>query len=189
MQNEKKLVGLKRRSSEINKIVTESLKEALILLIKDKPYEKITIVELCQKAGVSRMGFYGNFQTKDDIVKRIVIDLNKILVDRIGSPFRQTTDDKWYYSLFCIAKEYSDVLISLKNAGFLEEYNRLINDIVLHDTTISTAMVYQRIIWNGGIVNAIYYWLSTGMRESAEEMGRYCSENLVPWSIAENKQL
>lgn len=187
MNTGRKLRGLKRHSAEVNHIVIESLKEALILLIKEKPYDKITIVELCQKAGVSRMGFYGNFQTKDDIVKKIVIDINQMLVDRIGSPFRQTTDDKWYYSLFCLAKELSNVLISLKNAGFLEEYNRLINDIVLHDNDISTDEVYQRIIWNGGIVNAICYWLSTGMKETPEEMGKYCNENLVPWSMKNNK--
>ncbi len=186
MGTERRLRGLRKHSVESNHIVIESLKEALIILIKEKPYDKITIVELCQKAGVSRMGFYGNFETKDDIVKRIVIDINKMLVDRIGSPFRQTTDHKWYYNLFCLAQELSDVLISLKNAGFLEEYNKLINNIVLHDSSISINEVYQRIIWNGGIVNAIYYWLSTGMKETPLEMGKYCNENLVPWSMKQD---
>ena len=66
--NSERLVGLRRHSEEVNKLVVESLQGALLQLIVKKDYDSITVTELCRKAGVSRMAFYGNFQSKDDIL-------------------------------------------------------------------------------------------------------------------------
>ena len=84
-----KLSGLKAHSQEINKISKESLITSLILLMKQKPYDKITISELCIKAGVSRTAFYGNFKTKDDLLTLYVLNMNTELINKIGSPFRK----------------------------------------------------------------------------------------------------
>lgn len=43
--------------------------DALLILIKDKPYKKITIKDITEKAGVSRLTFYRNFESKEDILK------------------------------------------------------------------------------------------------------------------------
>ena len=56
---ERKTAGLRRHAEELNKLVTDSLGEALLSLMADKPYAKITVTELCKKAGVSRAAFYG----------------------------------------------------------------------------------------------------------------------------------
>ena len=42
--------------------------EALIELMKQKPYGEITITDITKKAGVSRMAYYRNYQDKDDIL-------------------------------------------------------------------------------------------------------------------------
>ena len=182
MDNESKLRGLKRHAKEVNKVVVESLKEALIILLKTKPYEKITIMELCFKAGVSRMAFYGNFTSKDDILSRIVDDLNDLLVERAGSPFRLETNEKWYLETFNLVEENVDTLMCLLDLGFQNEYLSLVNKLVLHDNEISDDKKYQRIIWTGGLLNCITYWLKAGMKPSKEEMAKFCNANLVPSS-------
>ena len=111
--------GLVKYRKETNLIVIESLKESLLKLIAEKPYDKITIMELCQKAGVSRMGFYGNFKTKHDIIKKIVLDINMELVERIGSPFRNSTNSDWYYNVMLFVKEKSPELLLLFDAGIM----------------------------------------------------------------------
>lgn len=40
---------------------------AMIKLMSEKPYEKITVMELCKTADVVRKTFYRNFDTKDDV--------------------------------------------------------------------------------------------------------------------------
>lgn len=175
--------GLKKYRKETNLIVIESLKESLLKLIVEKPYDEITIIELCKKAGVSRMGFYGNFKTKHDIIKKIVLDINMELVDRIGSPFRNSTNGNWYYNVMCFVKEKSEELLLLFDAGFFYEYLDMLNKIVLRDNALPSEARYQRIVWSGGIINAITYWLTTGMKESIEDMTRYLSNNLMGWSF------
>ena len=43
--------------------------EALFTLMKTKPYSAITIKDITEKAGVSRLTFYRNFETKEDIIR------------------------------------------------------------------------------------------------------------------------
>ena len=47
----------------------ESITTALLILLKEKPYEDITISEICAKAGVSRNAFYRNYPAKDAILR------------------------------------------------------------------------------------------------------------------------
>ena len=40
---------------------------ALIELVGDEPFEKITVTAICKKAGISRQAFYGHFLDKYDV--------------------------------------------------------------------------------------------------------------------------
>lgn len=62
-------------NSELKKISRESLVEALIYLCDKKDFSEITISEICNKAGVSRMAFYRNYKTKEDIFRFYLDDI------------------------------------------------------------------------------------------------------------------
>lgn len=171
-----RLAGLKKHSEEINKIVVESLQGALLQLIGKMPYERITVTELCKKAGVSRMAFYGNFSCKDDIFKRIVSDLQTEMLVRIGSPFRQTLTLDWYVSLFVFVQEKSNILQPIFSAGYQDKYLQLVNSIVLRHKHLQPYETYLRLLWSGGVVNSVVYWLVGGMTETPEQMARYCEQ-------------
>ena len=57
-------------SNEQSEFSKQCLTDALFLLLEHKPFQKITIKELTEKAGVSRLTFYRSFDTKEDILKR-----------------------------------------------------------------------------------------------------------------------
>jgi AcrR family transcriptional regulator len=42
--------------------------EAVMLLMDEKPYDKITVSDITEKAGIARQTFYRNFGDKDDVV-------------------------------------------------------------------------------------------------------------------------
>ncbi|MDR2491493.1 MAG: TetR/AcrR family transcriptional regulator [Spirochaetaceae bacterium] len=42
--------------------------EAIMLLMDEKPYHKITVQDITQKAGIARQTFYRNYDDKDDAV-------------------------------------------------------------------------------------------------------------------------
>ena len=51
------------------KYVEEYIISALFKLMERKTYESISITEITNKAGVGRISFYRNFDSKEDIVK------------------------------------------------------------------------------------------------------------------------
>jgi AcrR family transcriptional regulator len=42
--------------------------EALMILMDEKPYKKITVSDITEKAGIARQTFYHNYDDKDDVV-------------------------------------------------------------------------------------------------------------------------
>ena len=177
--NDERLAGLRRHSEELNKLVIESLQGALLQLVVKKPYDSITITELCRKAGVSRMAFYGNFDSKDDILQKIVQDIQTELFERIGSPFRQEVTYQWYVEMFRYIAEKVDVLKAFFCAGYQGKYLELVNARILRHKGMQARDSYQRLLWSGGIVNAVVYWLSNDMLETPEDMASFCSTSFV----------
>lgn len=169
-----------------NRIVCESLREALIILMNEKNYYKISISELCNRAGVSRMAFYNNYESKDNLLKQIIYYQTYILIDKIGSPFREKTSTEWYIKMFECIKENNRYLKTIFNADFKFEYLSAINDLVLHDETISPTERYLRLMWAGGVVNTMIYWLESNMQDSVHEMAKFCYNNLSVWKEKSN---
>ena len=51
-----------------NQLVRESIFTALMILMERKSFSEITITEIVNKAGVSRMSYYRNYNSKEDII-------------------------------------------------------------------------------------------------------------------------
>ena len=173
---EERLSGLRRHSEELNRVVIESLQGALLQLIAKKSYDSITVTELCKKAGVSRMAFYGNFESKDEIIRKILYDLQSELFARIGSPFRQAVAYNWYLDMFRFTAEKAEILKSIFCYGDQGKYLELVNSMILRHKDLQSDDTYQRLLWSGGIVNAVVYWLSSDMAESPEQMATFCDK-------------
>lgn len=47
----------------------ECLLNALLVLMEKQEFSKITITELCKKAGVTRLTFYRHFESKEDVLQ------------------------------------------------------------------------------------------------------------------------
>ncbi len=186
MTDDNKLRGLKKHNKQLNQIISESLEEALMLLMQEKPFDSISITELCQKAGVSRMAFYGNYKSKDDIITKIVSTSNHEILNEIGSPFRAGVDETWYLNLFKILHRRADLLKIIFSAHFEYYYLSIVNDMVLRNHPVSED-AYRRIIWAGGMVNTVIHWVNNDQKESLEDIAKFCYHSLNPW-ISSNKK-
>jgi AcrR family transcriptional regulator len=64
--------------------------DAVMILMDEKPYNKITVSDICEKAGIARPTFYYNFDDKDEVILQYLSNsLNTELMD-----MEKTTDDK-----------------------------------------------------------------------------------------------
>lgn len=65
-------MAIPERSSERIINGQEKFLGAFMKMLDEKPYEKITVSDLCRKAGVSRNTFYRNFSDKEDLLYFLV---------------------------------------------------------------------------------------------------------------------
>lgn len=174
MSDENQIRGLIEYNEKLNKIIIESLQDALLYLMERNDFNKITITELCQKAGVSRMAFYTNFKTKDALLESIVLKLNGKLISKIGSPFRSYVDINWYINLFNATKNDYDILFLIFKSGFKYKYISIINALVLENPNLTNANRCSRLMWAGGIVNVMIDWVESGMSTPLVDVANYC---------------
>ncbi|RBW41683.1 hypothetical protein DS885_15820 [Psychromonas sp. B3M02] len=88
------------------------LTQALLIIMKKKNIQDITISELCSKAGVSRTGFYRNFNYKEDLIyehmKFIYSEYTNCLTSKKNLSSFEASESFFRYFL-----QYKDFLSSL----------------------------------------------------------------------------
>ncbi len=147
----------------------ERLSGALLELLKTVPYEDITVQKISDHARVSRMAFYRNFGSKDDVIRYYLkkqtdhfLQESHIEEDAIFGPvyFRKLIEH------LSNTREAGQLLIDtglfdLLRAEFDRIYTVRARD---HREMLRSTFVA------GGICNVYYYWLVNGCREAPTEL-------------------
>lgn len=63
-----------KKQNKTNLFVRECITSALFSLMEKYPFEEITVTDIINKAGVSRMGFYRNYSSKENVVESFVLE-------------------------------------------------------------------------------------------------------------------
>ena len=73
------------RVNEANVLTKECIVTALLRLMETKSYQSISITDITNLAGVSRMAYYRNYKNKDEILIKHLTDQEKrLLIDIHG---------------------------------------------------------------------------------------------------------
>ncbi|MGN1103925.1 MAG: TetR/AcrR family transcriptional regulator [Candidatus Coproplasma sp.] len=72
-----------RRKNKLNIFVRQCIRDALMVLMKEKQLEKITISEIIARSGVSRMGFYRNYDSKESVIEDFILTVFESTVAKI----------------------------------------------------------------------------------------------------------
>lgn len=166
----------KLSNDKMNQITKESICRAMLLLLKEKDFQSISITELTQKAGVSRNGFYRNYNAKEDILSELIATFNKGLFIAIGAPVFGKGAIEWYHHLFSVLRSQSNTMIRLMQAGARGEFLQATSEQLLKSHPDATPEErYRLLAWNGALQNVAHDWLFSGMKESDEKMALLCS--------------
>ncbi len=171
--NEKKLEVLKQNNAESNAIAKESIEKALILLMEEKDFSEISITDITKRAGVSRVTYYRNYDSKEGILagylESVVADFYLTLqdVDAINQ-----TEVLWY-ALFEKMKEHAQEIKLLLKAGYgdeiLNSYIKAIN-YSLKSVKSNPELYYSNCYWVGALHSMTKEWILNGMEEPIEQM-------------------
>lgn len=162
-----------------NNIIKDSLTDALLLLMEITAYSQITITDIAKKAGVSRMAYYRNFDTKEEILK--------YYFDRSCHELYATTNlstepliNSTFQHIYILFTEKKAVILALKKANLttllLDYFDKIVfagNKIMLESDKeiISPPQSEYHIYFiSGALYNFFMKWFDAGMNESYEEI-------------------
>ena len=140
----------------------EYITDALLQLMNNKKYENITITDIANKAGVTRVTFYRNFKDKDDIIKQHLQNLYKEYQwdDKLDSTYQ-------LFDFFIKNKKTIDLLYKSN----LQYY--LVDNLLVHfgyKKDDPNVIAYSKVMVAYLVFGLCDEWYKRGMIESPEEI-------------------
>lgn len=102
-----------------HELATECIYIALLQLMETKLYKDISITDIVKRAGVSRMAYYRNYNSKDEILtKRLERILDKF---RVEAYEKQEITEKKFWSDFFESFHKDPVIRNIVKAGLIDQ--------------------------------------------------------------------
>ena len=167
------------KRKEANIRVKSNITKALFRLMHEKSFSDISITELIRDAGVARVSFYRNYDSKEDVLVTLIEDILEQFRDTIDS---NDTDYYTYgniYKSFSYFEKYGEFVLDLYQFGYgsilLEKLNRFHEDIA---GTMPNGSIerYQLYMYMGALFNTAIMWLQNGKKEDVGDITRmFCT--------------
>ena len=157
---------------------SDYITDALLILMKQKNYKDITVTEICEKAGVTRMSFYRSFKTKDDILKRWFDSVSSRYLVDMDFDFNNISKE-FLIDLFTYLEQYGEAYLAMYDSGLFYDFvkEQLEKDIADHQKDIGD--IYRSYFLTGGIYSVFILWLKSGQKESPSEIADKLEKYLV----------
>lgn len=149
-------------------MIKQYIAEAVLILMEDHPYDKITIGEIAKKAGVNRSSYYRHFDTKEDIIWFYLMSI----MDEYMREYRKLSEKTYrlylneIFSVFY--KHRHDLLLIHKN-----KLSYLLLDVLntcFRFDEFSDEKQFEIAYHIGGIYNNLLLWMNHDMKETPEQM-------------------
>lgn len=157
------------------KLSKESIFGALIKLLSSNSYNDITITQITTIAGVSRMAFYRNYKTKDDIINVYLDDLFENLKAGANGLGCESKEDhlRYFFNFYFNNKEI--IAILLKNNLlhlFYDKFKKYTMEFfkTQPDKNDPKFENYLALYATGGLYSILIEWISGGTLKNSEEM-------------------
>lgn len=165
---------------------------AFLKLLEKKHYDSISVCEICTKAGVSRMSFYRNFESKEDLTFKGIKHILSLLEDKFRS-LENINNFKIIQEFFSVAKNYKEAIISLQNS----QIEKTLKDIIIQELSENAYNIdyfnktskYIPVLYFSSITSVLFMWLKHGAKEPTDEMARMLSNALNIDYLEQHKSL
>lgn len=153
-------------------LTKEYIAKSLLILMKNKNYNNITIEEITNKAGVNRSTYYRNFDSKESIIEFF---LDEIMSNYIADYAKLQTNsmETYLYTIFKHFYYYKNELLLIYKSGLsyilLNVLNNRFNEIY-NLKEINPELQYKLYYHIGGIYNNYILWFSHDMKETPEQL-------------------
>ncbi len=153
--------------------------DALIALLKRKPYAAITVSELCREAAIGRKTFYRNFDTKEDVIDLILGDLLETYRDGL----REIPSDERLSFHFVFIKEHAGFFTALYHNGLIGLANNKFSVLIAETMPIwsddPVEQEYRSRFVCAGIEAIEGVWMERDCQESVSRIAEITRKQLM----------
>lgn len=161
-----------------NMVVKQCITEALLRLMQKKSFHQISISEITRLAGVGRVSFYRNYQSKEDILHQYLhsqFDQHFQQVALAGQ-LRNTRDI--FVHIFAFMKKCEQMLFVLYDHHFSHLLLDFIKNCCGAKPEQDNELAYKNALIMGVVFGAVDEWIRRGCVETPDEMANKVKENL-----------
>ncbi|ONI43723.1 hypothetical protein AN640_06130 [Candidatus Epulonipiscium fishelsonii] len=159
-----------RRENQINHS-KKLILQGLIELMKIMEYDEITLTQIAQQAGVSRMTLYRHFNQKEDILLFEATKISENILKKIKTSHNLTL--RWLLALrFKLLQEYPYTLILSKHNKLdqLLEISQIHIMPYIKEVLPISSDIYIQAFFKGGIEAITKAWIENEMIEPHEQI-------------------
>lgn len=157
----------------------ESIKENFQDLICEKPYEKITVKELCDRARINKKTFYHYYETLDALLLEMQQEMSRDFIDRVKGYKLPQDLDQVNREFFRYSVEQGEAYEKITlNAGWQGARNQMIDKV--NEASWSSSPQYKRLsdfekgllmdFVNGSTLAAYRRWVESGKKIPVDEV-------------------
>ncbi|MBP2097661.1 TetR/AcrR family transcriptional regulator [Enterococcus rivorum] len=157
----------------------QELTKALLQLMDEKNFSKITVKDIAEQALLDRRTFYRHYKSKEEIISRYCDDLCESYIKRLEKEpvidMRKIV--QLYFSFWYEHQPFVSCLVKNKLQLFIlkmyDKYLPEIRTLYSGETFSFESMKIQKyaLAFNlGGLFNALIVWVENDFRETPEEM-------------------
>ena len=108
-----------------------NLYKGLLLTMKNKPFEKITVSDICKEANTNRSTFYNNFNDKYDLLSALVNDLEEELKQKLSQNEVPINIKEYYINLISLLLEHINENIDTYSLVIKYNNNNIASNILV----------------------------------------------------------
>lgn len=174
-----------KKKNQANILARECIVEALIQLSYEKDFSTITVSELAERAGVSRMTFYRNYSSKEDVFRTYMDEIVEAYRFDISCTKKPDAYGEYENILRCCRyfEQYKAFISCLLHVGMGNFLLRALNSYMLttfyRKETDSIALYYALLAYAGALFNIYIAWLLGGAREPVDVLAHILYEQFA----------
>ncbi|WP_294086969.1 TetR/AcrR family transcriptional regulator [uncultured Actinobacillus sp.] len=161
-----------------NIMVKQCITEALLRLMQKKSFQQISISEITRIAGVGRVSFYRNYQSKEDILYQYLLNQFNQHFQKISSEGKIQTTRDIFVNIFAFLKSCYWMLSILYEKDSSSLLLNFIKNCCGANPEQDNNLAYKNALIMGVVFGAVDEWIRRGCMQTPDEMADKVEENL-----------
>ena len=158
------------RGNKTTEFLKECLSDALIQLMREKDFEKISIKEIADTAGVGRATWFRNYTSKNEALTFKFVQVWNRWADEHAIAVRDRFDLANAKNFFKFNYEIKHILEIVYTSNMQSAIYDAFYQVMMPQYGANAKECYQARFYSYGLFGLLDEWIKRGFKESVEEM-------------------